>query len=473
MCASGFIEAIGLAGVLLATIPSIIIMVTHSILYIIGRRYREREYSLEGIGREKITVIIPTRLEPLDLLDDALRHLYSLGLGSALEVIVVSDDPINRLGSIREIVGKWREKGLDTILVWRSESRGYKAGALNTGLWLSTGDYLYVMDIDNRFSREALFKAIGLIKREGYDAVVIRWCGSNRSTRVSEAVSSSMDYIVDSIYRGRACLGLPLLTVGTGTVFKTEFLKEKLRGWSEDCILEDIDAGVRTICINGRVGFVDKPAIHVGVPEKLKSFRVQQERWAYGATDVAIKRFRDILFSRQPLYSKIELLVYLLQYTPVLSTLAGVLLLSITLVYRVDPFREYIALPIAWTIASLVYGYAFTDSQRRRGKSLWRSLVSLGRISSITTVLSPTISWAILKAIARRKLVFKRTPKGELESRLYGLRAPVEIILAAILAAIAFYGLYNRLYITSLWILFYLSGYYYSIARWWRDLVYK
>ncbi len=464
---------LGLLGMILITIPSIIVMFIHSILYLIGRKFRVETSIVDDFVDKKITVIMPIRKEPLEIVDDGLNHLHSLELGKHMEVIIVSDDPKDYLDSLKKLVSKWRDRGLDLYLVWRSESRGFKAGALNVALGLSTGDYVYVMDVDNRLSKEALLKAIGLIENEGYEAVVIRWYGGSRDTRVSEAIASSMDYIVDSIYRGRACLKLPLLTVGTGTLFKTSYLKSVVGGWDEERILEDIDIGVRIICLNGRVGFIDKPPIHVDVPRRLKSFLIQQERWAYGAVDVALSRFKDILFSKQPLYSKIELFVYLLQYTPVLFTLLGILFITPSIVYGDDLFYKYWFLVLPWAIVSAFYVYTFTDSQARRGYSRWRGVVNLGRISAITVVLSPCLSKAMLKAFFRRPFVFKRTPKGVMEARFSGLRFPYEIVLAIVLSIPALYGLCNGVLFTSSWILFYLLGYYYSIARWWRDLVYK
>ncbi len=474
-----FYDLASLLGIILIVVPSTITMFLQSIFYLKGRSYR-RAQEIEYIKSPcKLSIIIPIRKEPRELLEEALSYIYEAKnkLVCNSEVVIVSDDPRERLGEIKDIVNKWLDK-LEIHFMWRAIPRGYRTGALNDALHISNGDYVYVMDVDSRFHPDSINKAIEILRRSKlYDAnivaAVIRWRASNRDTRLSEALASSMDYIVDSIYRGRTAFNLPVLPTGTGTVFDGYFLKHVLKGWDEKRIQDDMEIGSRIISLGKKIVFIDDPPIYVEVPRRIKSFRIQQERWAYGATDVAITRFKHIVKSPQPLYSKIELLAFLLQYMPVFLMIIGILLIVIGLFNEVDAFGKYWYIGIPWIGFMALYGYTYVDSQVRRGSSIWRAIVNLGRIAAATDAISLIIAKSVLKALLRIPLVYKRTPKRKHEVKEKSLRIPYEIIFSLMLTIIAIYGLVKGMIYTSSWILFYTLGYYYSIIRWGEDFLYN
>ncbi len=462
---------IGLLGVALITIPSSIILILQSLFYLKGRnrifRYGSRELDC------LLSIIVPVRKEPIELINACLRYICSSPFRDRIEVILVSDDPPQVLETLKSTVSKWRKKGLNLHLVWRSEAKGFRTGALNVGLLLSRGKYIYVMDVDSRVPWSFFGKALWLMER-GYKAVVGRWRGLNSDSRLAEAISYSMDYIVDSIYRGRASLGLPVMPVGTGTLYNREYLVTVLGGWDEERIQDDMEIGARIIYSGGRIGFIDSTDIGVEVPRTLRSFRIQQERWSYGATDAALSRLKHILGSRQPLYARIEMLLFLLQYVPVLLTLLGIVFVVLSSAFGgIDPFKDFWFLGLPWIASMILYGACYIDSHRRRGRDAKRALVNLGRITAATTVLTLTLSKAVLKALARRPFIYKRTPKGVFEKKRSRLRFPWEVVFSILLTLYSIYGLANGIIYTAGWIIFYNLGYYYSFVRWTRDFFFK
>lgn len=463
-------DVIGFLGILLIAVPSTIILLLQTIFYLKGRKYIDiiRGTDIDGL----ISIILPMRNEPIEILDEGLKQIYSWSIRDRVEIIIVSDDDPKELLSIREIVRKWRNKGLNIHLIWRSFPRGFRTGALNVGLYASKGKYIYVMDVDSRVPESFFIKAVGMIKK-GYKAVVGRWCGRNRDTRLSEALSASMDYIVDSIYRGRASLNLPVMPIGTGTLYLKDYLLNTLGGWDEKRIQDDMEIGARILRTGGRIGFIDSTNILIEVPRRLKSFRIQQERWAYGATDVAIARFWDIVLSGQPIYSKLETILFLLQYLPVLTTFIGAVLIMVSIFLRFDAFYKYWFIGLPWIIAMIAYGTSYIDSQIRRGESFHKALVNLGRITAATTAISITISKAMIKALFRRPFIYKRTPKGRYETIVSSLRFPIEILFLIVLTISTVYGLLNGTPYTSGWLFLYSLAYYYTIIRWGSDLLFK
>ncbi len=464
-------EVIGLIGLLLLIIPSSIFFLLYIIFYRYGRRYKSPIDEVIYYS-EPVSVIIPVRKEPPELIDNAFESL-SLWRNTRLEIILVSDDSPKDFNEVKKIVDVWRSKGLNIVLLWRWKPRGFRSGALNDALRASTGRYIYVMDVDSRLNESFIHKAIQLIKR-GVVAVVARWTGKNTDTRVAEAVAASMKYIVDSLYKGRSALNLPVFPVGTGTVYDALYLKNVLKGWDEERIQDDMDIGARIMHRGGRILFIDDEPVYVEVPRKYKSLRVQQERWSYGASDVAIARFREIITSPQPWYAKLEAFYFLLQYFLTTLSLMGFILISFSaLTTNSDVFGEYWWLGSIWIITAALYSYYYIESLREIGYSTWRSIVNLGRSAAITVALTPTLSASILRAFLRRPFIYKRTPKGIHESILSGLRIPWELLFGLSISLIGLYEILHGLTYTGLWSITYSLGYIYVCIRFFKDVIYK
>jgi len=461
---------IGIIGLLLVFVPSSILLLIHSLFYFKGKKYIIPNPTKTGSGL--LSVIIPVRKEPLEILNEAFKTIHEWGRKD-VEVILVSDDPPELLVELKQLVELWRNKGLNVFLVWRSEARGFRTGALNTGLWASRGKYVYIMDVDSRINWSFFEKGKGLIE-EGAAAVVARWTGRNRETRVSEAIYSSMKFIVDALYRGRSALGLPVFPVGTGTLYDAKVLKYELHGWDEKRIQDDMEIGSRLMRLGKRVLFLDNEPIYVEVPRCFKSLRVQQERWAYGATDAAIARFWDILKSKQPWYAKIEALNFLLQYFPAVAGLIGFLIIGpISLFYSLDLFYTYWFLGIPWIAIACLYGYSYIKSLTEAGFTKYRVLVNLGRSATISTSLSPVFTMSFFKALLRRPMIYKRTPKGKYEGLISGMRFPWEAIVGLAVLSTGIILVVKGLLYTGLWSLSYSAGYLYATIRWYKDIFYK
>ncbi len=456
-------------------LPGTIFFIIYSVFYSKGRKYKEEVYEQEKPD-ELLSIIIPIRKEPIELLDEALQNIHELGYPN-VEIIIVSDDPIEHVDEIKSVIYKWKKKGLKIQFIWRSFPRGFRTGALNDGLFLSRGKYVYVMDIDSRIDKSFFRKAINMMRKdEKIAAVVARWEGKNYDTRLSEAISSSMKFVVDSLYRGRSALNLPVFPVGTGTLFRAYILKRILNGWDEERIQDDLEIGSRIMYHGYKIMYIDSCKVLVEVPRRYKSLRVQQERWAYGSTDVAIARIKHILLSKLPWYAKLESMNYLLQYMPAVLSFMGFILLFIGVLYEhIDYMQMYWYLGIPWLITASIYGYCYVDSLKQRGYSTWRSIVNLGRSAAVTTALTPTFIKAVLKALLRIKVKYKRTPKGEYEAKGMGkLRFPTELVLGLVILAFGFITVfYMHILYTGLWIITYSLGYLYTCIRWFEDIVFK
>jgi len=470
----GLLFWIGFLCVVLVFVPSFI----YFLLYVLFGYYSKRYVApvVNGVCGGRVSVVIPVLDEPLDYIDNALRNVFEWGLGNGVEVIVVSMDPYEKYLEIKSIVDRWRIRGLETYCIWRGCWRGFKSGSLNIGLWFSNGDYFYVMDVDSRVDSSFINNACNILSRDGnVVAVVGRWVGSNRDTRLAEAISSSMNVVVDTLYRGRSGLNLPVLTLGTGTLYRSSYLKWRLGGWDIDRIMDDLEIGCRIMGLDGKIAYLDNHNVYVDVPRRYRSLRIQQERWVYGALDTLITRFRYIVSSKLPWYAKFETMYYLLQYLPAVTTFIGFLLMiPIMIISPRDLFGIYWYLGLAWLILAMIYGWNYISILRKNGYTTWRALVNLGRSSALTVALTPVFTRGFFKALFRRRMVFKRTPKGSYESSgLSSLRFPVELSLGLLSLLLSIYLLSNHIFFSGGWFLTYSLGYIYVSIRWWRDVFYK
>ncbi len=461
---------IGVIGLVLIMIPSAILFIFQTIMYHSKKKYRLPTPKYHGTHLGRVSIIIPIRKEPFELLYEALAFLSQLKIDK--EVIVVSDDPPERLDQIRSIVEKWKEHGLNVLLIWRSEAKGFRTGALNVGLYASSGRYVYIMDVDSRIDEEFLVSAAKLIEEGEADAVVARWAPKNKDSRVAEAIAYSMKFVVDTIYKGRAGRGLPVFPLGTGTLYKAEVLKKELKGWDERRIQDDMEIGARLMRLGKKILYFDKNKVLVEVPRRYRSLRIQQERWAYGALDVVLSRFKDIILAPYPLFARLDSLVFLLQYTPAVLGIIGVLMLAIACILSpIDYLQLYWFIGIPWIVSAAVYIYSYVDSLRELDNNIWRVIVNLGRSSATTVSLTPTLTYASFKALLRRPFIYKRTPKGKHEGKTHGYRVPWELIIGATTFLFGLYLCLMHIIYTGLWFITYSLGYIYSCYRWFEDIV--
>ncbi|MEM1780345.1 MAG: glycosyltransferase family 2 protein [Desulfurococcaceae archaeon] len=469
------LHVMGLLSLILVFMPQVF---TYSLHLFFFRKSREKRVDIaisqgSPVSVRDVSFILPIRREPLEYLENALKYIHELGI-PGYEVIVVSDDDEGDKDLVISKVMEMREKGVNAWVIWRSVPRGMRTGALNTGLFASRSTYIYVMDIDTRPEKCLFEKAMEVLESDSnVIGVVGRWEPINIDTRISEALGLAMKFVVTALYKGRSVMGLSVYPLGTGTLYRADLLK-KLGGWDEKRVQDDMELGARVMKNGLMVKYIDECTVFVENPSTYKSLRIQQSRWAYGALDAAIARFKHIFGSSQSFLGKIEALTYLLQYLLASLVFTGNILLAITMLFtRMDYVRLYLVFPLTWLIATTLYGSALQKEFKAVTGSTWRSLVCMGRLSAVTLALSPYIAFSSFKALMRIKEIYKRTPKGLYQGIYSGLRVPWELLMGLFFTFTGIYGLINGLIFTGIWLLVEASGFIYVVYRFPRDVFYK
>jgi cellulose synthase/poly-beta-1,6-N-acetylglucosamine synthase-like glycosyltransferase len=430
------------------------------------------EYALKSA--HDISFIIPVKREPLDYVERAIRRICELEIPGE-EIIVVSDDDPAIKDEILRVVSRAQSNGCNVWFVWRSIPRNARTGAINTGLFASKNPYVYVVDVDTYPERCFLDVAVSILESSAeYACIVGRWEPLNYDSRLSAALAAGLKYMVTVLYRARSRLGLYTYPLGTGTLFRSDVLKNILGGWDEQRIQDDMEVGARIMHIGLRVAYVDDCAIYVENPSSYKAFRVQQYRWAYGAVDTAISRVKHILCSKYPLLVRLDALFYLLQYIPqVLAFLGGLLLAVTVLVKPLDYILLVYPLLLVYTGSMILHSLVLYREARLATQSTWDAVTQMGRLAAVTSAISLYTLIGTLKAILRVKADYKRTPKG-LHQRVYSqLRAPWEILLGLLFLSSSAVAVLSSAYLTTLILLLHAATYIYILVRYPRDVFYK
>lgn len=456
--------------VVVLIIPFLVIL-NQIILYIFGRSYPDLEDIISNsttnssVSLPKLSIIVPTKGEKIDIIQGLIDNLYRANWDkNKLEIIIVSDDNEEYF---KELVSKlYVPKGLEVKLYRREERLGYKSGALLYGFTKSTGDLILTLDVDARISEDSLIKAYYHMLKFGCDAITMEWHGysENKNSSLARALMVSTVITSKSILRGRDRLGLKVMPIGCGTIYKRKIL-EDVGGWDYKMIQDDYELGARLIKLGCKICSSSSP-VFVEVPDNLISFYIQQTRWAMGTMEVLLNRFYHIINSKAKLYQKIEIIIYLSQYIPIILTFIGGLALAIASFIN---FNINLSLPILviWVSGLVAYTYIFIKASVKMGISIVKSVQALGRLSAYTVGISPFLLVSTIKAFSKSR-TYIVTPKGK-QVRYNKIGLPILFFGIIFIFSSIIYFMRGDM-INSIWLLYYSIGYLYTFIAFVKGL---
>jgi cellulose synthase/poly-beta-1,6-N-acetylglucosamine synthase-like glycosyltransferase len=229
----------------------------------------------------RVTVQIPVYNDPVvvECVRSCLRFDYP---GDKYDIIVIDDSSDGRTS---RMLDKLKAEGKDFRIIRRKSRRGFKAGALNDATRVSTGDIIVIFDSDYVLGADFLRKIVQPFRDRGIAFVQTRWDYINpRKSIVSRIAMMSYNAFHQCSMPVKERIGTSIFC-GTGGAIRKSVLLEA-GGWNEENIGEDIDLTVRILDRGHRQAYLPYVKARGEVPETLKSFVKQQERWAYGTTKV-------------------------------------------------------------------------------------------------------------------------------------------------------------------------------------------
>jgi cellulose synthase/poly-beta-1,6-N-acetylglucosamine synthase-like glycosyltransferase len=405
-----------------------------------------------------------------------------------LQIQILDDSTDDTIDISKKLVEKYKSQGFDISLIYRTDRKGYKAGALDNGLGQAKGAFIAIFDADFLPSERFLIDTLPYFQNPDIGVVQTRWTHLNEDysllTRL-QALQLNVHFTVEQ--QGRSAGDLMLQFNGTAGIWRKETI-QKAGGWQIDTITEDLDLSYRAQMSGYKIQYLEHIASPAELPVEMSSLKSQQFRWMKGGAETARKILPRIWKNKSiSLKQKFHATGHLMNSSIFLLILITGLL-SLPLMFLLRHFGiEIPFLSVGFAgLLSIVFVYYEANvravlQKDNYTKRLLKFLVLFPVFLSLSMGLSLHNAIAVIQGYLGRKTAFVRTPKfnivGQkqswknnvyLKNRLSGLILSEGILGACFLFAFV-NGLLHRdfgfLYIHFMFAIGFLSIFYYSVKH--------
>jgi len=240
----------------------------------------------KGRASPKFSILVAAKNEGL-VLGRLLSRLVDLDYPKdRYEVLIVEDGSSDQTAKI----GRDYETKFPNLIKFfhRSSSTG-KPAALNYGLGFASGEIAVVVDADNVPARDFLAKAIKYFDDPGVVAVQ----GITRPINKDENFITKLNAYEEAAWfrpyvQGKEMLGLFIPLTGSCGFVRREIL-QKLGGWKDTSITEDIELAARIAKNKGRIRYAIDVISLQEYPFSMRQFIRQRTRWFRGYMETFVK----------------------------------------------------------------------------------------------------------------------------------------------------------------------------------------
>jgi len=234
----------------------------------------EREY--------EISFLVPAYNEQ-ETLADTIEHIFNVGYKKIKEVIIINDKSSDDTLKIARVLKKKYPK----IIILDNKKNLGKAGGLNRGLSIASGELIAVVDADSYPEKGSIGKMIGYFNDPKVGAVTCPVVVRNRNKFFEKlqaieykaiAVSRKFLDYVDAIY----------VTPGPLALYRKTALDD-IDGFDANNLTEDIEATWHLTDAGWERRMSLSAQVSSTVPNKLKSWFVQRRRWNIGGLQCLYK----------------------------------------------------------------------------------------------------------------------------------------------------------------------------------------
>ena len=352
------------------------------------------------------------------LLDSILAFDYP---PDKLEIIIVDDSS----DGTTELVQAYERNhpGLVTV-IHRKNRDGFKAGALQTALARSKGEFFAVFDADHVPPRDFLWRMIPYLSSDNTVAFA-----QARPTYlhdgdswVARALTLGTDSYAFVDQEARFSANLLTHFSGGGAVFRKTAVTS-VGGWNSETLAEDLDLSIRLRLKGWRYVYDESIACPGEVPASFSILRQQQFRWASGFAGCLKKYLHSLVTTKQMSFvQKAEAVVYLTDYFASPLIAVGVLLailycLVFPLDFILNGYRSDALVAFTVLMSALIYTAPlalFAVAAFRSTNGLLRRvgrLVDLVYLGVLSVAIFLTSARAVLNGFLNRAVYFYRTPK--------------------------------------------------------------
>src|SRR6204780_78912 len=405
-------------------IPYFVVMIVLS-FYGIHRYqlvYRYYKYS-KNAAREpeslfaelpSITVQLPIFNEQF-VVDRLIQAGCNLGYPADRMEIQVLDDSTDATVEVSQAaVELYQSLGHRITYIHRVDRHGFKAGALDEGLRVATGEFIAIFDADFVPPREWLMQVVHHFADARIGMVQTRWTHLNRDysflTQV-EAILLDGHFILE--HGGRARTNPFFNFNGTAGMWRRIAI-DGSGGWQHDTLTEDTDLSYRAQMKGWKFRYLQDVECPAELPIEMTAFKTQQARWAKGLIQTSKKILPRVMKSDVPRAVKIESWYHLtanISY-PLMIVLSVLLMPAMIIRSWQGPLQMFlIDFPLFMASPMSVSSFYLVSQRELFPRTWYKTFLYLPFLMSLGVGLSVTNTKAVFEALFGIKSAFARTPK--------------------------------------------------------------
>ena len=350
------------------------------------------------------------------LIDAVVKIEYPQDL---LEIQVLDDstDETRKIASSR--VEFHRQKGVDIHYIHRQNRKGFKAGALEEGMKVATGEYIAVFDADFIPNKGFLMSTVHFFTDPEIGMVQLRWSHLNRKFSLMTNLQSIFldgHFVIEHTARNRS--GRFFNFNGTAGIWRKQTIIDA-GGWEHDTLTEDLDLSYRAQMKGWKFIYLPKLSVPAELPVDIVAFKTQQHRWAKGSIQTAKKLFPMIFRSPLPLKVKLEAFFHLAaNFAYLLMIPLSISILPVVILRMNMDWGQMIIIDVPLFILSTASVSAFYVISQRELYANWTSMIKyLPLLMGLGIGLSVNNSFAVVEALMNKESEFVRTPKFGIENK--------------------------------------------------------
>lgn len=366
----------------------------------------------------RVSIHLPIYNEPPQMVIETLNALAHLDYDN-FEVIVL-DNNTPEPETWRPVEAHCRklnaEAGVQLFRFFHFEQlKGFKGGALNRALALTDPSTVYVAVIDSDYQVQPFWLRRVIPYFASPSIALVQ--GPQDYRDAPQNLFKAMAY---EEYRGFFHIGMvernehnAIIQHGTMTIVRKDALEE-VDGWSEWCITEDTELGLKMFEAGYEAAYVPQSMGSGLMPDTLEAFMSQRYRWVYGAMQI-MKRHARAIFRGGSALSLPQRYHFLSGWLPWISDGLGMLVTILALIWTalmwlapsyIDvPMPALSAAAMALFATKLIKTLLLYPPKVRSG--FWGALVA----SVAGMALTHSVGKAVWTGLLTSSKPFLRTPK--------------------------------------------------------------
>ncbi len=362
----------------------------------------------------RVTIQLPLFNER-NVVDQLMEGILKVRYPKELLEIQVLDDSTDDTHPYTEaLVARLKAQGHPIEYIHRTNRTGYKAGALQNGMALAKGEFMAVFDADFIPPEDFLEKSMHFFSDPKIGVVQTRWTYLNRDhSLLTEVQALMLDGHFALEHVARFGEGLFFNFNGTAGILRRAMI-EDAGGWQHDTLTEDSDLSYRAQLKGWQFMYLPWIECPSELPVDTYGFQVQQQRWAKGLTQVAMKLLPTIMRSNIGWREKVEAWFHL---TPNLSyplmVIVSAMMLPVMMVRFYIGWGQMALVDVPLIICSFwsVVTFYLLAEQQLYPKNWKRAIFILPFLLAMGVALTISNTKAVLEALRGQQSSFVRTPK--------------------------------------------------------------